>query len=442
MSFSKLCRIIFLQYAVFTTLLVCACGTPSQTSVPVEKPAGEQSTANLTTAVKPDESTVVQSDTAVHGFVFASYKDNWDIIFMKEDGTGRTNLTVSSVRNNLEPTWSPDTSKIAFISDRDGGNEIYVMNVDGTNVKRLTNTKGGNHSPVWAPDSRKIAYVSFDRWSEYNYTTPGFLTKDICVMDADGKNQQNITGGLSEFKDTASICPVWSPDGKKIAFMNMQVGLKYTSSDGRSTVYFTNRYPQIYTYNFSDGSVVKIDSSNMDTNISPCWSADSSSIFFLSNREGSMKLTDYWHIFCASVDGGSVKRLNDSYYFGWGGISQNYPINATDFAWLAMSPNPMFAKDWTTIWSNNLISLSPDGKLLATRWQVMDLSGKNIIKISGLVTPQNSSWAPDGSRIAYVPRSSSVNPTSVASNLVIANSDGSDPQTIFDCYVGSALTWR
>ena len=58
------------------------------------------------------------------------------------------------------PTWSPDGSKIAFHSTRDGNNEIYVMNADGSGQTRLTNNPAAGLLPAWSPDGIKIAFTS------------------------------------------------------------------------------------------------------------------------------------------------------------------------------------------------------------------------------------------------------------------------------------------
>ena len=66
-------------------------------------------------------------------------------------------------------------AQIAFMSHRDGNPEIYVMNPDGQNQRRLTNNPASDHSPSWSPDGKRIAFVSKRNWNS-----------DIYVMDADG----------------------------------------------------------------------------------------------------------------------------------------------------------------------------------------------------------------------------------------------------------------
>ena len=129
---------------------------------------------------------------------------------------GRTAIHVLNLRNkesrglidhpsrNWSPAWSPNGKWIAFVSDRDGDRHIYRIDVDGSNLKRLTN-KGENEKPAWSPDSQWIAFNSY-RGPEHG--AGNFL---LYVMTADGgrlrKLAKNALGGCT-----------WSLDGKQIAF--------------------------------------------------------------------------------------------------------------------------------------------------------------------------------------------------------------------------------
>ena len=68
---------------------------------------------------------------------------------MNPDGSGVTPLT--NTRKDRSPVWSPDGSKIAFGSNRDGNDEIYVMNADGSGQVNLTNSPAFDYAPVWRP---------------------------------------------------------------------------------------------------------------------------------------------------------------------------------------------------------------------------------------------------------------------------------------------------
>ena len=94
---------------------------------------------------------------------------------------------------NLFPSWSPDGGSIVFVSDRDGNFEIYVMNADGSNQRRLTNNPAEDIAPSWSPDGRYIAFAS-NRGGSYQ----------IYLMDAAGQHVTPLTTSGS------NTSPVWT----------------------------------------------------------------------------------------------------------------------------------------------------------------------------------------------------------------------------------------
>ncbi|RKU05921.1 hypothetical protein C6502_20755 [Candidatus Poribacteria bacterium] len=99
-------------------------------------------------------------------------------------------------------------AQIAFVSNRDGNFEIYVMGINGKNQRRLTKNRAGDWSPSWSPDGKQIAFMS-ERDGN----------REIYVMDAAGKNQRRLTNNRH-----SDISPSWSPDGKRIAFSSFRDG--------------------------------------------------------------------------------------------------------------------------------------------------------------------------------------------------------------------------
>ncbi|CAN5300665.1 hypothetical protein BH18ACT10_BH18ACT10_03990 [soil metagenome] len=93
-----------------------------------------------------------------------AFSNNGDIYTMNPDGSDETNLTAGELGDdffNFDPTWSPDSEKIAFASDREGLDDaIHVMNADGTGLHRLSTGQPGVESPSWSPDGEKIAYTA------------------------------------------------------------------------------------------------------------------------------------------------------------------------------------------------------------------------------------------------------------------------------------------
>ena len=129
--------------------------------------------------------------------------DNFEIYVMDGDGGSRENLSNHPV-DDEDPDWSPDGTKIAFVSPRNGGGEyqIYVMDADGKNQIRLTDGPGAKREPDWSPDGQKIAFVS---WRDER--------NEIYVIGADGQGLERVTHDLAP-----KWSPSFSPDGQRIAY--------------------------------------------------------------------------------------------------------------------------------------------------------------------------------------------------------------------------------
>jgi Tol biopolymer transport system component len=142
-----------------------------------------------------------------------------DVWTIDADGSHLTRLTTTPSFDG-DPAISPDGSQIAFTSERDGNKELYVMNADGTDQRRLTNDGGKvadmnvdevDENPSWSPDGRRIAFDS-SRDGQF----------EIYSIQPDGTGLKRLTD-----RQSLDAAPAWSPDGKWIAFISDRANKNY-----------------------------------------------------------------------------------------------------------------------------------------------------------------------------------------------------------------------
>ena len=177
---------------------------------------------------------------------------------------------------------APRTAKIAFTSFRGGNDDIYLMDADGKNQRNLTNHPGFDYSPAWSPDGRRIAF--------YSQRPEG---SGLYVMDADGKNQRYLTPA-GQHNPPAE----WSPDGNKIALTWEVEGLDGEGFDGVGD----GKQFDIAVID-ANGGIPRNLTNHPGEDACPTWSPDGKQIaFYSSGRIGI-------GIFVMNSDGSNQRRL-------------------------------------------------------------------------------------------------------------------------------------
>jgi Tol biopolymer transport system component len=220
-----------------------------------------------------------------------------ELYVMNADGTGLRRLTRHAALGggySTNPVWSPDGRKLVFVKRVERGGapcspascdyEIYVMNADGTGLRRLTRNAVPDGTPAWLPDGRRIGFVrSIPRRN-------GGSSRDaIYVINADGSDERRLTllprdAGVPGGAPGGDL--TWSPDGEKVAF----VALANAGS------------PDIFVMN-ADGSRLRNVTNTVTTSFDVTWSPDGQRIAYLEGRTDGAPLT------VANADGTGKQRL-------------------------------------------------------------------------------------------------------------------------------------
>jgi len=245
------------------------------TPLPSAPSAGAESAVTAAQAASP---------TGFTGKLVFQVCNGCDIYVINADGSGLRRLT-----DGMDPAWSPDGKKVAFARWRDPRG-IYVIDEDGSNETLLFGWSQAK-APAWSPDGSHIVFTRQygGREVDKEYSFPGFQW----VSPASPWWKL----GMARVEDRYfsellcydhSFSPTWSPDGKVIAY-DSDHGLHLTSPDGSFGGQTYDHRPYALSLDVRDTS--------------PAWSPDGSQIAFMFNQH------DHWEIYVMNADGANRVRL-------------------------------------------------------------------------------------------------------------------------------------
>jgi TolB protein len=248
----------------------------------------------------------------IYHIVFVSNRDgNEEIYVMDSSGAQISNLTRSQARD-WHPDWSPDGKQITFNTNRDGNNEIYLMQNNGRGAVNVTNNPAADNAPDWSPDGETIVFAS-DRDGVPDLYLLDITTQIVTRLTEDGADKG---------------APTWSPDSREVMYWANDGGVTQIfaidvathesrrltedgpdnwpawSPDGTQFIYenATAGTADIFISNL-DGTQIQNLTNSAGNDVRPAWSADGSQIIFASDREGSLS------IYVMDADGSNLRLL-------------------------------------------------------------------------------------------------------------------------------------
>jgi Tol biopolymer transport system component len=215
-----------------------------------------------------------RSPDPMPGIAFVSERDgNQEIYLIQADGSGLTRLT-DSPEVDSSPYWSPDGLQIAFRSRREGSSDIFIMGADGSQPVNLVSDPEDSiydeFNPTWHPDGDRLAIYT-DRFPPASGCATG--VHQLALMPVSGGSENiELAGALAGNQASFS----WSPDGQRLAFSSICSGV----------------YSHIYIWEIKTGTVIQFTEGSHH-NLLPAWSPNGQQIAYTTNRDGNLEIYLY-----------------------------------------------------------------------------------------------------------------------------------------------------
>ena len=225
---------------------------------------------------------VVAEEAQVSVIAYTKFaQDDAEIWRVNDDGTDNVRIGPGA-----DASWSPDGQRLTFTLTVDGNTDIYFMNLDGSNVTRLTKDPAEEHSPTWSPDGSMIAFNSERSGSDQ-------IWRSNVKAGNWGYNLTQLTQDTPHNRVNNFIS--WSPDGRWLAF---------EADRDRDD-------PEIYLASSVDGTYQQRLTFTRALDEVPSWSPDSQQIIFSSDMHDEPQSGTY-DIYIMNSDGSDMRRLTDT----------------------------------------------------------------------------------------------------------------------------------
>jgi Tol biopolymer transport system component len=202
--------------------------------------------------------------------IAAKRKDRDDLVIL-DTQRGREERRIHVKLSGLQtPRWSPDGQQLVFTGFDGGLSDLFIINRDGSGMRRLTNDKFADLHPSWSPDGKTIAFVT-DRGNETDFALLRFSNLRIALYHLD-QGTIELLGNMDTGKN---IDPAWAPDGRSLAFVSDRTGIS-----------------NVFLYDFTDGQIYQL--TNLYTGVqgitplSPVlsWAAQADRMAFVYYEDG------------------------------------------------------------------------------------------------------------------------------------------------------------